>query len=83
MWPVGFLLNMTGNEKDMRNISILTGSLSIIMGYLLILHFGVTGAAISVSAALIFQNLLAAFYVRKRLGINVFNLVGYLKKDIL
>ncbi len=75
--PVAFLLNMTGNEKDMRNILLLTGSLSIILGFILTFHYGVLGAAISTSTSLIIQNLLAAFYVRKRLGFNVFNFVNY------
>ena len=75
--PVAFLLNMTGNEKDMRNILLLTGILSIILGFILTFHYGVLGAAISTSTSLIIQNLLAAFYVRKRLGFNVFNFVNY------
>ena len=59
--PVAFLLNMTGNEKDMRNILLLTGILSIILGFILTFHYGVLEAAISTSTSLIIQNLLAVF----------------------
>lgn len=71
---VGFLLNMTGHEKDMRNIIIVSGVLSLILAFSLIPIYGILGAAISSSISISFQNLFAAFYVQKRLGINTLNL---------
>lgn len=71
---VGFLLNMTGHETDMRNIIIISGILSLILALSLIPIYGILGAAISTSISISFQNLLAVFYVKKRLGINTLNL---------
>lgn len=67
---VGYILNMTGNEKVMRNIVLISGPLSIILSTILIPIYGIIGAAISISLALIFQNLLAVYFVKTKLGIN-------------
>lgn len=66
---VGSLLMMTGHERLMRNVMIITATIAIILNFALIPEFGVTGAAIATAVALIFQNLSAAILVRKRLGI--------------
>ena len=69
---VGNLLNMSGNEKDLNNVAILAGILVTILNFSLIPVFGVLGAAISTAIAISFQNISAAFYVKKRLGFNVY-----------
>lgn len=70
---VAFLLNMTGHEKDMRNVVFFSGPLAIILGLLLIPSYGLTGAASSTAIAVASQNLLAAVFVKKRLGFNTLN----------
>lgn len=72
---VGFLLNMTGHEKDMRNVTLVTGSVSVALALLLTFAFGVTGSAVAASIASASQNLLAAYFVRLRLGINIFKVI--------
>ena len=67
---VGYLLTMTGNEKSMRNTMLIGGVFSIISAYILISIFGVVGGAIATSLSIAGQNLLAAWYVYRKLGIN-------------
>jgi O-antigen/teichoic acid export membrane protein len=67
---VSYLLNMTGNEKDMRNIVFLSGPLALALCFILIPIYGSTGAAIAIATAVASQNLLAVYFVKKRLGFN-------------
>ena len=71
---VGYLLNMTGHEKDMRNVVFFSGPLALILGFVLTPLYGATGAAVATAIALASQNLLAVFMVKKRLGFNTLNL---------
>jgi len=71
---VGYLLTMSGHEKDLRNSVILSGVVVLILNIVLIPTLGILGAAISTAIALILQNLLAVHYVKKRLGFNTLNL---------
>jgi O-antigen/teichoic acid export membrane protein len=68
---VGNLLNMTGHEKDMRNILLITGILAVLLSFTLIPLYGPVGAAFATSIALASQNLFAVLLVKKRLGFNV------------
>jgi O-antigen/teichoic acid export membrane protein len=68
---VGYILIMSGNEKDMRNATLASGSLALLLTWYLTMKFGVTGAAFATAAALAAQNIFAAYYVKKRLGFNV------------
>lgn len=68
--PVGYLLTMTGHEKDMRNVTLWVGASSIFFGALLTNKYGVYGAAFSTAAAVAIQNLSATYIVKKRLGFN-------------
>jgi O-antigen/teichoic acid export membrane protein len=72
---VGFLLNMTGHEKDMRNVVFFSGPLALGLGVVLTPIYGATGAAVATAIALASQNLLAVYMVKKRLGFNTLNLV--------
>lgn len=67
---VGFLLNMTGHQKDMRNIVLMTGAVTIGLSFFFIPMLGIWGALISNATALILQNLVAAYKVNKLLGIR-------------
>lgn len=68
---VGYLLSMSGNEKDLRNSSIVSGLIVITLSLILVPLYGGLGAAISVAIAIAMQNLLAVHWVKKRLGINM------------
>lgn len=69
---VGWLLQMSNNEKLYRNISLVNIILSIILAYLLIPYMGAVGAAITYSFSLIFMNVVSYFYVKKILNINIY-----------
>jgi len=64
------ILNMTGHENDMRNIRIFSLLIAFSFGSFLISLYGALGAAISTTLALSVQNLLAAYFVKIRLGWN-------------
>jgi O-antigen/teichoic acid export membrane protein len=65
---VGYLLSMSGHERDFRRVTLFSGPLTIILSYIFIVQWGVLGAAIAMAIGLSLQNLLALFMVKKRLG---------------
>jgi O-antigen/teichoic acid export membrane protein len=65
---VGFLLNMTGYERDMRNVTMFSGPLTIICAFWFTATWGVVGAAYATALGLSLQNLGALWMVRRRLG---------------
>ncbi|PMH28228.1 hypothetical protein BCU71_06560 [Vibrio lentus] len=70
---VGYLLNMTGHEKDMRNVVLFSGPLAIVLAFGLTSQFGLMGAAYATAISVATQNLLAVWMVKKRLGFNTLN----------
>jgi O-antigen/teichoic acid export membrane protein len=71
---VGFLLNMTGHEKDFRNVVLFSGPLAILLAFLLTKEYGLHGAAYATAFSVATQNLLAVWMVKKRLGFNTLNI---------
>jgi O-antigen/teichoic acid export membrane protein len=67
---VGFLLMMSGHERDMRNVTLISGSSAMFLAWFLTTQFGIIGAATGTAVALATQNLLAVYFVKKRLGFN-------------
>lgn len=72
--PVYFLLNMTGHEKQLRNIVLITAVVSIGFSFILIPSHGFLGAAIATSLGLIFQNSYAFKVSSHYLKINIFKI---------
>ena len=68
---VGYLLNMSGNEKLFRNAMIASAVTSLLLSVWLVPRYGVYGGAIAVSLSLIVSNVFSAVQVNQRLGINV------------
>lgn len=66
---VGFLLNMTGHERLMRNIALVCNALGLLAFFLLPAWLGALGAACALAFILVTQNLTAMFFVWRRLGI--------------
>ncbi|WP_421722100.1 lipopolysaccharide biosynthesis protein [Alloalcanivorax xenomutans] len=79
---VGFLLNMTGHERLMRNIALICNALGLLAFFVLIPPFGALGAALALAFVLVVQNLVALLFVWRRLGIwtlpgpNLLALIG-------
>lgn len=67
---VGYLLVMSGHEKDMRNITLFSGPASLLLIWGLTIGYGAIGNVIGTSLAIASQKLFAVYYVKKRLGIN-------------
>lgn len=71
---VGYILNMTGHEKDFRNIVLISGPLALILAFLLTKNYGLYGAAYATAISVATQNLLAVWMVKKRFGFNPLNI---------
>ena len=72
---VSYLLSMTGREKLLRNNSIISAILMMILCLLLIPSFGVYGAASATAIGITVNNLLNFFGVYRSLGINSLKLI--------
>ena len=71
---VGYLLQMTGNEKIFRD-SVFISSLIMIFGSVVFIpNFGIVGAAWVSTIAIATQNLLCVYQVKKKLGFNTLNI---------
>lgn len=67
---VGYLLTMSGHEKDLRNTVLISGPAAIALAFILVPLFGAMGSAIATAIAIATQNLVAVWWVKKRLGFN-------------
>jgi O-antigen/teichoic acid export membrane protein len=67
---VGYLLMMSGHNKEFRNINIISGIISIVLSLTLVRFYGGVGAAIAIALAVAIQNILAVGIVEKKLGFN-------------
>jgi len=69
---VGCILNMTGNHKILSHITLSAIVLNILLNALLIPRFGIIGAAIASTTALILWNIAAAVCVWMKFRIKTF-----------
>ncbi len=67
---VGGLLNMTENQKILRNTAIISAFLNIILSFMLIPYLGATGAAISTAISISTWNILCIIFTKKILGFH-------------
>ncbi|MBC7010662.1 oligosaccharide flippase family protein [Pseudoalteromonas sp. BZK2] len=67
---VGFLLMMSGHERDMRLVTLISGFGVLISVPIFTKLFGAVGAAAGTAFFISLQNLLAVYFVKKRLGFN-------------
>lgn len=65
---VGYLLQMSGHERDFRRVTLFAGPLTIVCAVLFTWQWGVVGAATATALGLSVQNIGALWMVRKRLG---------------
>lgn len=71
------LLNMSGHEKDLKNLKLFNVIFALAMAFILTPLYGVVGSAVSSALAMATLNLLAVGYVKKRLGFNTMNMFGF------
>jgi O-antigen/teichoic acid export membrane protein len=74
--PVGYLLSMSGNERLLRNNTIIFGIVTIFLNVWLVPAYGIIGAAIATMASMSLINLGAFYLVWKILGIWTFPFWG-------
>lgn len=81
MGSVGFLLNMTGYERDTVKGVVVAAMLNVPLNFLLIPVWGMKGAALATAVSLIVWNVVLWHVVRSRLGLNstAFNFGGTVK----
>ena len=73
---VNLILNVTGNEHILRNITFLSAIALILACVILIPLYGLIGAAIATAAATVFVNLAAAYAVWAKCGIRTVPIWG-------
>lgn len=79
---VGYLLNMTGHERDTARGVGITAILNLVLNLLLIPHWHVEGAALASTLSMITWNILLAIWVYRRLQIDstAFGYAGWVKQ---
>ncbi|MCK5230488.1 MAG: polysaccharide biosynthesis C-terminal domain-containing protein [Desulfobulbaceae bacterium] len=70
MGSMGFLLNMTGYERDVARTLLMTAGLNILLNLALIPTFGMAGAASATAVSLTLWSILLYRIVKRRIGIN-------------
>ena len=70
MGPVGLLLNMTGHERETAKGVAISAVLNMVLNFLLIPRWGITGAAVATTVSMIAWNLLLAWQVNTKLTIQ-------------
>lgn len=79
---VANMLVMCGFERDLRNIRILNGILSVVLVFILTPILGAVGSALATAISMALFNLSCVFYVKKRLGFSTLSLVWSFKKKM-
>jgi O-antigen/teichoic acid export membrane protein len=68
--PVGYLLMMTGHERDAARGVGVGAALNVTLNALLIPHWSVLGAAVATGTSMVIFNLVLLWQVRRRLGLR-------------
>jgi O-antigen/teichoic acid export membrane protein len=69
---VGYILTISNNEKVVRNVSMISAILNLILNFIMIKTMGFQGAAIATLISIFVQNALWTYWVHKRLKIFIF-----------
>ena len=64
---VGYLLNMSGHEKEYKIITTMAAIVTLLLVLSLTFYFGMLGSAIATSFGVVLQNLLSLFFVRNKI----------------
>ncbi|MBT8195201.1 MAG: hypothetical protein KJO64_02145, partial [Bacteroidia bacterium] len=70
--PTSVFMNMTGLQKVLRNIIMLSLVISSIVAFVFIPKYGIIGGAISYSVFIVSWNIICSVYVKIKTGINLF-----------
>ena len=70
--PVERLLNMVGEQRACAKVYAVAFATNIALCVILIPLFGVAGAAVAISSAMIVESIMLFWVTRQRLGLHVF-----------
>ncbi len=79
---VGLMLQMTGLEKPMRDISIVTSLISFLLYFVLISKWGLVGLGVVYIFNILLQNIACTYVLNKHLNIHLFH-SEYIKLIVL
>ena len=65
---VGYILQMTGNQVYYQNVILIGSIINILMNFVLIPIYGITGAAIASAVSMVYWNVAFGYKVKKILG---------------
>ena len=68
--PVGFLMTMTGQEREASAYIVLSAAVDVVLNVILIPRFGIMGAAFATATAVTLRSLLLSVRVRSTLGLT-------------
>ncbi|HZY38408.1 MAG TPA: polysaccharide biosynthesis C-terminal domain-containing protein [Mucilaginibacter sp.] len=68
--PCGQVLNMTNHQVFLRNVSLVSLVIMVVINYFLIPRFGVSGAAVSSLFGNVFINILSVLKIKKEFSFN-------------
>lgn len=66
------ILNMTNNQRILRNIVITSFFLNVILNYILIPKYGINGAALASLVTNVLLNSLCVYFIKRKLGFFTF-----------
>jgi O-antigen/teichoic acid export membrane protein len=72
----GMFMNMTGNEKKLRNMILGSAIINIGLNFFLVPRLGINGSAIAAMVSLSFWNIAALFFIKSKYG----HTTGYFPK---
>jgi len=78
---VGVFFNMTGAQKILRNIVVVTMLLSVGLSYILIPMYGIEGAAFVSMMTAILANVTSTLYIKFRLGYVTYFVLSLFEKE--
>ena len=67
---VGYIMIMTGEQKQAAYVLAGSAGLNIFLNFLLIPAFGIEGAAVATTVSLILWNVVLIFYIKRRMHLN-------------
>jgi len=69
---VAIIMNMTKHQKELRNFTLISAFINILLNYFLIKEMGIDGAAIASLISAILFNITCIWYIKKKLGFFTF-----------
>ncbi len=80
--PVGFVLNMTGEEKKFQNAIIIGALMNVVLNFILIPLWGIVGAALATGISTILWNVISSLYVHRIFGYWIFYTPAFLTRNL-